>query len=47
MVVLSMYSDLEPGRMAAADAFVTKGEPPKVLLRILEAVAERRGKQNN
>lgn len=43
VVVLSMYSDLEPGAMAAgADAFVTKGEPPEVLLRILESVSEHR-----
>ena len=41
VVVLSMYSDFEPCAMAAgADAFVTKGEPPEVLLRILEAIAE-------
>jgi ATP-dependent Lon protease len=45
VVILSMYSDLENAAMAAgADAFVTKGEPPEVLLRILEAVA-RRGEQ--
>ena len=43
VVVLSMYNDFEPSAMAAgADAFVTKGEPPEVLLSILEAVAESR-----
>ncbi len=43
VVVLSMYSDFEPSAMAAgADAFVTKGEPPEVLLCILEAVSESR-----
>ena len=42
VVVLSMYSDLEPGAMASgADAFVSKADPPEVLLRILEAVAGR------
>lgn len=39
VVVLSMYSDYEPSALAAgADAFITKGEQPEVLLRILEAV---------
>jgi two-component system response regulator YesN len=43
VVVLSMYNDFEPSAMAAgADAFVTKGEPPEILLRILEAVSESR-----
>ena len=43
VVVLSMYSDFEPDAVAAgADAFVTKGESPEILLRILEAVAKRR-----
>jgi DNA-binding NarL/FixJ family response regulator len=37
-----MYPDFEPVAMAVgADAFVTKGEPPDVLLRILEAVSEK------
>jgi DNA-binding NarL/FixJ family response regulator len=39
VVVLSMYADIEPcARAAGADAFVTKGEPPEVLLRVLEGV---------
>ena len=43
IVVLSMYTDFEPSALAAgADAFVTKGEPPEVLLRILEAVSKSR-----
>jgi DNA-binding NarL/FixJ family response regulator len=43
IVVLSIYSDFEPSVIAAgADAFVTKGEPPEVLLAILEAVSKSR-----
>jgi YesN/AraC family two-component response regulator len=39
VVVLSMYADYEAfARSAGADAFVTKGEPPEVLLRVLEGV---------
>lgn len=42
VVVLSMYNDFESGAMAAgADAVVTKGEPPEVLLSVLEVVMER------
>ncbi len=42
VVVLSIYNDFDTSAMAAgADAVVTKGEPPEVLLRVLEAVLER------
>ncbi len=45
VIILSMYSDLEPDAMTAgADAFVTKGEPPEVLLHTLELVTEHRRK---
>ncbi len=43
VVFLSMYSNLRnSAMMAGADAFVTKGEPPELLLRVLEEIAERR-----
>jgi hypothetical protein len=43
-----MYSDFEPAALAAgADAFVTKGEPPEVLLRILESISENLEQQKS
>ncbi len=43
VVVLSMYSELKYAALAAgADAFLTKGEPPEVLLHVLETVAEQK-----
>jgi YesN/AraC family two-component response regulator len=48
IVILSMYSDFEPAALAAgADAFVTKGEPPEVLLRILESISENLEQQKS
>ncbi len=42
VVVLTTYNDFDASAMAAgADAVVTKGEPPEVLLRVLETVLER------
>jgi DNA-binding NarL/FixJ family response regulator len=39
VIVLSMYGDYqEKARAAGADAFVTKGEPPTKLLKMLETL---------
>jgi len=46
VVILSMYSNLEPGALAVgADAFITKGEPPEVFMQIFEAIADRQEQQ--
>ncbi len=43
VVVLSMYGNLKSAAMAAgADAFLTKDEPPEVLLHVLATVAEQK-----
>lgn len=41
LIVLSMYTDYKESALAAgADAFVSKGDPPEQLLKILQTLAD-------